>query len=137
MKPRIRGPRNRALALVAAASIGGLALTGAAAAQTVAATAAPAQLGIAPDPAIAVGLEVFNAETTLGRLHDVVDRNGQRFAIITAGTTMGQPDRLIAVPYEKLRVINGKLVLNESWGAFSGRPTFGHQSVLSRQSATR
>ncbi|MGE0744667.1 MAG: PRC-barrel domain-containing protein [Rhodospirillales bacterium] len=114
-----------------------MALAGAAVAQTATAQPKP-MVGIAPDPAIAVGLEVFNNETALGRLHDVIDRNGQRYAIITAGTTMGQPDRLIAVPYDKLRVVNGKLMMNESWTTFWNRPTFAHQSTLSpRQSATR
>lgn len=133
MEPRKRG----IAALVVAAAMGTTALTGAAMAQT--ATAQPKPMaGIAPDPAVAVGLEVFNDETALGRLHDVIDRNGQRYAIITAGTTMGQPDRLIAVPYERLRVVNGKIKLNESWTAFWNRPTFAHQSTLSpRQSATR
>lgn len=125
--------RNRMAALWTAVAVATALPAGAVLAQT---TTVPQPAAQRPDPAIAVGMEVFNGDgVSLGRIQDVVTHNGAVLAVMTEGGVLAQPSRLIAVPYEKLTVNNGMIRLNESWGAFAGRPTFAYGAGTTSQVA--
>jgi hypothetical protein len=61
-----------------------------------------------PDPAIAEGLEVFDQKgSVMGRLTEVVDRGGERFAIVSPVQWTTNEQRTVTVPYKSLKVVNG------------------------------